>query len=91
MAEATATATARDGRLTIMGSAGIREVSTTSSWKGDVVFRLIIFRNLRGQKVNGQGCCSKDIIDLAETRCGESSSAKTTYKHLILYCADSWR
>ena len=48
-AAAAAEATARDGRLTIMGSAGIREVSTTSSWKGDVVFRLIILRNLSGR------------------------------------------
>ena len=47
--------------------------------------------NLRGEKVNGQGCRCKDIIDLAVTHCGESSSAKTFYKHLILCCAHCWR
>ena len=31
------------------------------------------------------------MTDLAETRCGESSSAKTSYKHLILCCAHCWR
>ena len=45
----------------------------------------------RGLQVNGQGCRSKDIIDLAVTHCGESSGAKTSSKHLILCCADCWR
>ena len=31
------------------------------------------------------------MIDLAETHCGESSGAKTSYKHLIFSCAHCWR
>ena len=35
--------------------------------------------------------CFWQVLDLAETHCGESSGAKTSYKHLIFSCAHCWR